>query len=85
MTEEEFRQRYDENHALSSDGSKVSLPCVFCGAAGFAQVPVALIREAPKTKATCDECGRSARRVDGEVVQVGGDDPPPWVKYKREE
>jgi len=90
----EFEARVQANtRTRTQDGRLVlDVACPFCGAGDFLTVDVMAIRHALAAPITCNECQRSIRStVEGhaqctrfEMVQTGGDDPPPYLpRFRR--
>lgn len=90
LNREEWEARIAKNQRFSGrgvEGTMMHMACPFCGAADFVVAAIMEVTQAMKAGATCSECWRAARMVDGlrgwTLVQTAGDDPPPYVPIQR--
>lgn len=85
-----YTARFHANQRMTGFGIDVTVhvPCPFCSAPDWIVMKVIDTKEAMKTGASCEECGRSARAIfhvdqpgnaEFEVVQTGGSDAPDWL------
>ena len=95
MNQKEFEERFVKNSKITGhgiEGTTMHMPCPFCGAADWCAYKVVEVRTALADPITCSECKRSAKAVVAttergtgfQLVQTGGDDPPPYVSIRRE-
>jgi hypothetical protein len=90
-SKEEYEARFMANQEVVGFGPDVAtiMPCPFCAAPLWLKLRIMdFEQKALQEGATCLECGRSAKGlvthpqgggVSVEMVQTGGDDPPPWI------
>lgn len=90
---DEYNRRFAANAKVSGYGMDVAqhFPCPFCAAPEWLVIKImdlAMDSSAMSSARTCKECGRSGRMLlnptagggsSMELVQTGGDDPPPWM------
>ncbi len=96
-TKAEYERRFKAAYRIEGYGPDITmhLPCPFCAAADWLAQPV-FDPDRPRSgrgpDVTCYGCGRTAAFIHTptgggttvELVQTGGDDPPPWVPCRRE-
>lgn len=90
---DEFSELFEKNLRIEGNFDKVRtvLPCPFCAAPDFTTFRILTTSEDMQQEATCDVCGRSARfivngdasGIAAELVQTGGEPPPPWMEAPR--
>lgn len=90
---EEYDARVTANTRITGFGAEVvtHMPCPFCGAPDFAELPILDPRTPMEEGRTCSDCGRSSKAifhdapgmVRFEFVQTGGPDPDEWVPTMR--
>lgn len=94
MTDPDVMSSHNEkflaNHRVSGFGAMVvtHVPCPFCAAPNFMNLPIVSVEEEMAKEHTCSGCGRSGKallsRSSGgvafEFVQTGGEDAPLWMQ-----
>lgn len=93
-TREEYDARFSAGHKITGrglDNIEVHAPCPFCASPDWLVFNLIHIEEKSSVSTQCKECSRSAKMVyvhlgdttTLEVVQTGGDSPPPYLPPAR--